>query len=197
MSCCINRRKPVPERTDRGGTLRYAWLRAPPLLRMQKITSKPRSGCLTPKPSYEGGQSEACPPPPKSLASMVGTLRFAHPTNLRFKIFPHFRKHVAKHLRRQHPRVGVVARAMIGVVEPETAGLVHRAVRERRRGIAQAQRLQRRIVGDPAGISAMPAIRNCRQVLISIGNGLFCGGRQCTALPIRQSTSLSPSSGRA
>ena len=34
MSCCINRRKPVPERTDRGGTLRYAWLRAPPLRRI-------------------------------------------------------------------------------------------------------------------------------------------------------------------
>src|SRR5947207_14909158 len=29
---------------------------------MQKITSKPRSGCLTQKASYEGGQSEACPP---------------------------------------------------------------------------------------------------------------------------------------
>ena len=31
MSSCINRRKLVPERLDRGGTLRYAWLRAPPL----------------------------------------------------------------------------------------------------------------------------------------------------------------------
>ena len=31
MNCCINRRKPVLVRTDRGGTLRYAWLRAPPL----------------------------------------------------------------------------------------------------------------------------------------------------------------------
>ncbi len=46
-------------------------------------------------------------------------------------------------------------------------------------------------------ISAIRAIRNCRQVLISTGSGLFCGGTQCTALPIRQSTSLSPSSGRA
>jgi hypothetical protein len=47
------------------------------------------------------------------------------------------------------------------------------------------------------GIVAMVAARNCRQVLISIGNGLFCGGTHRTALLIRQSTSLSPSSGRA
>ena len=60
MSCCINRRKPVPERTDRGGTLRYAWLRAPPLHRMQKITSKLRLACLTQKASYEGGQRRTC-----------------------------------------------------------------------------------------------------------------------------------------
>ena len=61
MNNCINRRKPVPERTDRGGTLRYAWLRAPPLHRMQKITSKPRSGCLTQKPSYEGWAKRSVP----------------------------------------------------------------------------------------------------------------------------------------
>ena len=47
------------------------------------------------------------------------------------------------------------------------------------------------------GIAAMVADRNCRQVLISIGSGLFCGGTQRTALLIRQSTSVSPSSGRA
>ena len=62
MRRCINRRKPVPERTDRGGTLRYAWLRAPPLRQMQKTKPNPRSECLTQKPSYEGGQSAACPP---------------------------------------------------------------------------------------------------------------------------------------
>ena len=44
---------------------------------------------------------------------------------------------------------------------------------------------------------SISAIRNCRQVLISAGVGLFCGGTQCTALPIRQSTSCSPSSIRA
>ncbi|MEH2499018.1 hypothetical protein V1294_005497 [Bradyrhizobium sp. AZCC 1678] len=84
MSCCINRRKPVPERTDRGGTLRYAWLRAPPLRRMQKITSKPRLGCLTQKASYEGGQRRTCAVPTIDVSDhalkMVGTLRFAHPT---------------------------------------------------------------------------------------------------------------------
>ena len=56
MSCCINCRKPVPERTDRGGTLRFAWLRAPPLPRMQKIVPRPRLGRLTQMPSYEGGE---------------------------------------------------------------------------------------------------------------------------------------------
>ena len=47
------------------------------------------------------------------------------------------------------------------------------------------------------GMVAMVFTRNCRQVLISAGNGLFCGGTQRTALLIRQSTSFSPSSGRA
>src|SRR5260370_29452384 len=39
--------------------------------------------------------------------------------------------------------------------------------------------------------------KNGRQALISAGSGLFCGGTQRTALLIRQSTSLKPSSGRA
>ena len=55
MSCCINRRKPVPQRTDRGGTLRYAWLRAPPIRQISKSQPRPRSQPLTQKPSYEGG----------------------------------------------------------------------------------------------------------------------------------------------
>jgi hypothetical protein len=53
---CINRRKPVPERTDRGGTLRYAWLRAPPLRRTPKNTPEPPVRRLTQKAPYEGGQ---------------------------------------------------------------------------------------------------------------------------------------------
>jgi hypothetical protein len=80
VSCCINRRKPVPERTDRGGTLRYAWLRAPPLHRMQKNTSKPRLGCLTQKPSYEGGQRSVSDVPTlyhQARFWMVGTLSVA------------------------------------------------------------------------------------------------------------------------
>jgi hypothetical protein len=47
------------------------------------------------------------------------------------------------------------------------------------------------------GISAMVAARNLRHVLISAGNGLFSGGTQRTALVIRASISVSPSSGRA
>ena len=47
------------------------------------------------------------------------------------------------------------------------------------------------------GMVSIVADRNGRQVLISAGSGLFCGGTQRTALPIRQSTSVSPSSGRA
>ena len=56
MSNCINRRKLVPERVDRGGTLRYAWLRAPPLRHAIKIKPKPQLGCLTQEAPYEGGQ---------------------------------------------------------------------------------------------------------------------------------------------
>ncbi len=58
MSNCINRRKLVPERVDRGGTLRYAWLRAPPLRHAIKIEPKPQLGCLTQEAPYEGGQSQ-------------------------------------------------------------------------------------------------------------------------------------------
>jgi hypothetical protein len=56
VSSCINRRKLVPERVDRGGTLRYAWLRAPPLRHAIKIKPKPQLGCLTQEAPYEGGQ---------------------------------------------------------------------------------------------------------------------------------------------
>jgi hypothetical protein len=56
VSNCINRRKLVPERVDRGGTLRYAWLRAPPLRHAIKIKPKPQLGCLTQEAPYEGGQ---------------------------------------------------------------------------------------------------------------------------------------------
>ena len=47
------------------------------------------------------------------------------------------------------------------------------------------------------GIAAMRLARNGRQVPISAGVGLFSGGTQRTALVIMQSTSVSPSSGRA
>ena len=86
MSCCIYRRKPVPERTDRGGTLRYAWLRAPPIRQMLKTKPKPRSGRLTQKPSYEGGQRRTCAVPTiyrRSCFLMVGTLSLCPPYALR------------------------------------------------------------------------------------------------------------------
>jgi hypothetical protein len=63
VSNCINRRKLVPERVDRGGTLRYAWLRAPPLRHAIKIKPKPHLGCLTQEAPYEGGQRCFCAVP--------------------------------------------------------------------------------------------------------------------------------------
>src|SRR5690348_16236309 len=51
---CILRRKPVPMRVDRVGTLRCVWLRAPP--RSTTTNPKPRSGRWTQKTPYEGGQ---------------------------------------------------------------------------------------------------------------------------------------------
>src|SRR2546430_2304932 len=53
------RRNPFPPSRDRGGTLRYAWLRAPPLPRTPKIKPEPPARRLTQKASYEGGVSEA------------------------------------------------------------------------------------------------------------------------------------------
>ena len=47
------------------------------------------------------------------------------------------------------------------------------------------------------GISAIVAVRKSRQVVISCGVGLFSGGTQRTALVMRQSSKLRPSSGRA
>jgi len=85
VSNCINRRKLVPERVDRGGTLRYAWLRAPPLRHAIKIKPKPQLGRLTQEAPYEGGQRRALRAVPTILPIvllMVGTLRFAHPTAL-------------------------------------------------------------------------------------------------------------------
>ena len=59
VSCCINRRKPVPALLDRGGTLRYAWLRAPPRSRSFRKPTKPL-GRLTQEAPYEGGQPRPC-----------------------------------------------------------------------------------------------------------------------------------------
>ena len=71
MSNCINRRKLVPERVDRGGTLRYAWLRAPPLRHAIKIKPKPQLGCLTQETPYEGGVAIGPETPPRKLPSFA------------------------------------------------------------------------------------------------------------------------------
>ena len=75
---------------------------------------------------------------------------------------------------------------------------------ERRFLAAVAQRRHRAVEIRPSvtmarrfGISAMVASRKARQVLISAGLGLFSGGTQRTALVMRASTRISPSSGRA
>ena len=52
-----SKRKPIPVQHDRGGTLRYAWLRAPPLYKSTKTTNPILSGCLTNHAPYEGGLS--------------------------------------------------------------------------------------------------------------------------------------------
>ena len=83
MSNCINRRKLVPERVDRGGTLRYAWLRAPPLRHAIKIKPKPQLGCLSQEAPYEGGQSVSVPTIQDEVADRRWARRkstFAYPT---------------------------------------------------------------------------------------------------------------------
>ena len=81
MSNCIYRSKLVPERVDRGGTLRYAWLRAPPLRHALKINPKPHLGCLTQEAPYEGGQRRPCAVPTiyRIVTRMVGTQALCPP----------------------------------------------------------------------------------------------------------------------
>ena len=89
VSNCINRWKLVPERVDRGGTLRYAWLRAPPLRHAIKPNPSPSLGRLTQKAPYGGGQSHRIARlrwrAHHRSTKMAGTAQapFAHPTKLR------------------------------------------------------------------------------------------------------------------
>ena len=53
------------------------------------------------------------------------------------------------------------------------------------------------VEGGIASVAAISAARNPRQVFCSAGVGLFSGGTQRTALVMRASTSVSPSSGRS
>ena len=83
MKSC-NRWKPILARGP-VVALRYAWLRAPPLNR-QTLTQT-YAGFLTQNAPYEGGQRRNCAVPtiwPRQPQD-VGTLRFAHLTNLPLK----------------------------------------------------------------------------------------------------------------
>src|SRR5260370_32701601 len=86
----------------------------------------------------------------KARAPQDDVARVARSRELSPQIRSYLRKYAAKHLWRQHPRIGVVARAVIAVVKFGDASLMHRAMRKRRRGGPQAQRLQRRFMRDPA-----------------------------------------------
>ena len=85
--------------------------------------------------------------PVPTVAPSLPKGAFAH---LRIQIRAHLGKHPAKHLRRQHPRVGVVARAMIAVVELQRAGLMDRTMSKRRCGGAKRQDFQHRVMRDAA-----------------------------------------------
>ena len=60
---CITHWKPVPAHVDRGSALRYAWLRAPPLVPARNLQPS-RSRCLTQTPHMrvgKGAHCSACP----------------------------------------------------------------------------------------------------------------------------------------
>ena len=86
------------------------------------------------------------------------------------------------------------------------AQLVARAVRERKRAICGKPSVVSALscamrpsatMTETLGRAAMRARRKPQQVAISAGVGLFCGGTQRTEFEMMQSTSCSPSSGRA
>src|SRR5262244_3898824 len=111
------------------------------------------------------------------------------------------REHVCKHFRRQHPGAGVVARAVVAGEDAQPADVVRAAV-PARRWLSAASVLSWEIrpsvtMARRFCISAMVACRKERQVWISAGVGLFSGGTQRTALVMRASTSVSPSSADA
>ena len=144
-------------------------------------------------------------PPDKNAEEVIAWLRGVA---LRTAVQERARRgeHVAEHLRRQHAGIRVVARAVIAHEDAQLADLVRRAVTERRGRAAVVERRQRAVVGNPperddgaqlAASRRWSLPRNERQVLISAGVGLFSGGTQRTALVMRASTSVSPSSGRA
>src|SRR4051795_13324316 len=66
------------------------------------------------------------------------------------EVLAHCSKHRAKHLRRQHAGVGVVARAMIAREQRERADRGAAAMLEGRRRALVAERLHGRLMGDSA-----------------------------------------------
>src|SRR5882757_9100390 len=93
-------------------------------------------GALAPCPPFsrceDGGYASLCPHP--TAAAVEISL---------IQIRLHLREHAAEHVRRQHPRIGVVAGAVVAVVKLYRTGLMDRAMPEWRCGIAHAERLQR------------------------------------------------------
>src|SRR5205814_6325649 len=83
----------------------------------------------------DGGHASLCSPYESEGASGLDSSDLT-------QIRSHLGKHAAKHLWGQHAGVGVVARAVIAVVELESTGPMHGTMRKRRRRAAKAQRLQ-------------------------------------------------------
>src|ERR1700676_104727 len=90
------------------------------------------------RPSFESRASGRAPQDDVGVA--------ARSPSFLAQLRPYPSEHVAEHLWRQHPRIGVVTRAMIAVVKVYRAGSMHRAMRERCGGAAKLQHLQHRFM---------------------------------------------------
>src|SRR3954465_6332981 len=77
------------------------------------------------------------------------------------QIGPHARENTPEHVGRKHAGVGVVARAMIAVEKRKAADCVPCAMRERRRGEAEACRSYGRLVRNAPERHDRPKLRHC------------------------------------
>src|SRR5215471_16251284 len=73
-----------------------------------------------------------------------------HPMAALIEIESHSGKDLAEHVRGQHARIGIVARAVIAVEEHEPVGCVLRAMSEREGRKATAKRCYCTVMGDTA-----------------------------------------------